>query len=335
LNIDASGLFTAICSEALRGTASYNDIAAAIDAGGDGSPSRQAVAGRMNAACLRLFEAILARAVRFRLVPALAPATSGFLARYQRVLVQDSTIVKLPARLFGAFSGVSNAQGPTCNGRIQAVYDLRNLDFVSFSIDSYSRNDRAAAPSLEVLRGDLVLRDRGYFTADEIARHVAAGADCVYRHKTGTTYLDPETREPLDLLELLRRDGHSSRSRSAPACSTPDAGRDWRGSMARASVCSSSSNTSTHIRGGWPPSAAASGRRSARMPRSGNRCADTVATTREPAGTSTRCTMHSLKLTRMSTGVASGDVALGDATPLGLSALSEGTPGSARRATRG
>lgn len=210
--IDASGLFTAICSEALRGTASYNDIAAAIDAGGDAAPSRQAVAGRMNAACLRLFEAILARAVRFRLVPALAPATSGFLARYQRVLVQDSTIVKLPARLFAAFSGVSNARGPTCNGRIQAVYDLRNLDFVSFSIDSYSRNDLAAAPSLEVLPGDLVLRDRGYFTADEIARHVAAGADCVYRHKTGTTYLDPETREPLDLLELLRRDGHLDRT---------------------------------------------------------------------------------------------------------------------------
>jgi len=206
--INALGLFIAVCSEALRGTASYNGIAAAIDAGGGGAPSRQAVARRMNGACLRLFEDILARAIHFRVAPALVPAGSGFLARYSRVLVQDSTIVKLPAWLFDAFSGVSNAHGPVCNGRIQAVYDLRNMDFVSFSIDSYSRNDLAAAPSLEVLPGDLVLRDRGYLTADEIARHVAAGADCIYRHKTGTIYLDPETREPVDLLALLRRDGH-------------------------------------------------------------------------------------------------------------------------------
>lgn len=49
-----------------------------------------------------------------------------------------------------------------------------------------------------------MLRDRGYLLANEIQRHTQAGADCIYRHKTGTIYLDPESGESIDLPKLLR-----------------------------------------------------------------------------------------------------------------------------------
>jgi len=75
------------------------------------------------------------------------------------------------------------------------------------SIDPYSKNDLAAAPELEIMEGDLVLRDRGYLTASEIQRHAACGAAFIYRHKTGMIYLDPETHRPLDLPALLKRRG--------------------------------------------------------------------------------------------------------------------------------
>jgi hypothetical protein len=52
-----------------------------------------------------------------------------------------------------------------------------------------------------------VLRDRGYLVLDEIPRHRAAGGDCIYRHKTGITYLDPQTGQLLDLLALLKQQG--------------------------------------------------------------------------------------------------------------------------------
>jgi hypothetical protein len=136
-----------------------------------------------------------------------AGAAKGFLASRHRILVQDSTLVPLPAWLFGSFSGVANAHSTVCNARLQVVYDLAAMDFVHFSLDPYSRNDLAAAPDLKLEAGDLVLRDRGYLTSAEIERHVQAGAHCIYRHKTGTTYLDPATLEPLDLLGLLRKHG--------------------------------------------------------------------------------------------------------------------------------
>jgi len=126
---------------------------------------------------------------------------------YRRVLVQDSTIIKLPDHLFVDFSGVANGQSQVCNARIQATYNLLDRRLIGFSIDPYSKNDLAAAPELPLQEGDLVLRDRGYLLLDEIQRHREAGADCSYRHKTGTVYLDLKTLQPIDLPALLKREG--------------------------------------------------------------------------------------------------------------------------------
>ena len=78
------------------------------------------------------------------------------------------------------------------------------MTFVSFEICAYSKNDLKAAPQLDLQKGDLSLRDRGYLTMSEISRHRAVGADCIYRHKTGHLYRDPLTGEVIDLLAELR-----------------------------------------------------------------------------------------------------------------------------------
>jgi Transposase DDE domain len=197
-----------LCELCIRGTPSFNDLAAAMDAEHGTLPSRQAVAYRMTAVLLQVIEKLLAAAVAHKCTSNIGGTQPGFLASYRRILVQDSTILKLPAWLFESFSGVANAHSSVCNARIQVVYDLVGMNFVHFSLDPYSRNDLAAAPDLQLEKGDLVLRDRGYLTSGEIERHIQAGAHCIYRHKTGTTYLDTTTLQPLDLLELLQKRGH-------------------------------------------------------------------------------------------------------------------------------
>jgi hypothetical protein len=156
----------------------------------------------------QVVETLLAATLAHKCSALLAGTASGFLASQRRILIQDSTILKLPTWLFESFSGVANAHATVCNARLQAVYDLAASRFIHFSLDSYSRNDLAAAPDLPLEAGDLVLRDRGYLTCEEIDRHLQAGAHCIYRHKTGTTYLDPDTLQPLDLLALLQEHGH-------------------------------------------------------------------------------------------------------------------------------
>jgi hypothetical protein len=172
----------------------------------DSGPSRQAVALRLGESFGTFIEHLLGDVIAHRLAgdDASPETLEERFCGYRRVLLQDSTVIKLPGRLFKDFSGVSNGQSSVCNARIQATYDLIPSRLVGFSIDPYSKNDLAAAPELPIQEGDLVLRDRGYLTPDEVRRHRAACADCIYRHKTGTTYLDPQTLQPIDLPFLLR-----------------------------------------------------------------------------------------------------------------------------------
>lgn len=124
---------------------------------------------------------------------------------FKRILVQDSTILKIPFRLFNIFSGVSNATTTVCNTRIQAVYDYVSGNFIAFSIDPYSKNDLTSAPELEIKKGDLILRDRGYYTNAEIKRHIDAEVDCIYRFKHRSVFLNIGNKKEIDLTKLLKK----------------------------------------------------------------------------------------------------------------------------------
>ena len=202
-------MLASICAECLRGSPSCNDLAAQIQTLSGTAPSRQAVSLRLNQAFENILQRLLEKVVSEKIAWDGLPAakTTPLFRNYRRVLVQDSTIIQLPSHLFEDFSGVSNAHSSVCNARIQATYNLLDHHLLAVSIDPYSKNDQAAAPELPLQKDDLSLRDRGYLVVDEIQRHREAGADCIYRHKTGTIYLDPRTDQPVDLPALLKNQG--------------------------------------------------------------------------------------------------------------------------------
>ena len=204
--IDAPDFLALMCLESQKGSPSYNDLASRLDTVYDISASKQAVCKRVNESCVLFFQAVLSKIIKSKIsnveIEALK-ASNGYI----RVLIQDSTIIKLPLRLFNIFSGVGNAHTTVCNARIQGVYDLLSGRFISFSIDSYSKNDLSAAPELELQSGDLALRDRGYYTNGEIERHIDAGADCIYRHKFKLIYIDPISGDAIDLTARLEKEG--------------------------------------------------------------------------------------------------------------------------------
>lgn len=205
--ISVAALLEHFCDAAVKGTVSYNDLAGTIQTATGVSVSRQAYWDRMKAdACVALFKAVLAHSM-------LLKCQRQELSRMQtcglftRILIQDSTIIQLPARLFEIFSGVKNAHTTTCNARIQGVYNLCSGHFVSFSIDPYSKNDVSASGDIETQPGDLLLRDRGYFLIDRIGELKAKDVDTISRYKHATVLYDPKTRQPIHLLDLLTRDG--------------------------------------------------------------------------------------------------------------------------------
>lgn len=194
-----------LCQAVCQSSVSCNDLAAAIQVHGGPSVSRQAIALRFKQSCSTFVQALLAVALQAK-CPELDDAQVQ-MSMFGRILVQDSTVVRLPGALRADFSGVGNAHARVCNARVQAVYDLKNGRFNHFSIDSYRRNDQAAAVDLVPEKGDLILRDRGYFDCRHIQAIIDKEADLITRYKHGVSMLEPGSGQALDLLRLLRRDG--------------------------------------------------------------------------------------------------------------------------------
>ena len=98
--ITAAALLASLCAQTLGGTASFNDIATALDTASGRQPARQSVAERFAQPCLRMIQTVLRLAINKRVTTSMqddVPA-QGLLSRYSRVLVQDSTIT-LAARM--------------------------------------------------------------------------------------------------------------------------------------------------------------------------------------------------------------------------------------------
>ena len=196
-----------MCLESQKGSPSYNDLASRHETVYNKSASKQAVNKKFNKSCVLFFQAVLANIIQSKL-PEQEIEVLKKTDKYKRILVQDSTIIKLPLRLYNVFSGISNACASVCNARIQGVYDILSGTFTSFSIDSYSKNDLSVASDLELHRRDLTLRDRGYYLIKEVKRHLDEGADCIYRCKGKSLFFDTESGKIINLLKLLKRKGN-------------------------------------------------------------------------------------------------------------------------------
>jgi len=202
--INAPDFLIHLCLESVSGTVSYNDLAARVQAHTGISASRQAYWERTDEQCMRFFQRVLEHIMLSKCGASDIPRSKS-LGRFKRILLQDSTIIKLPLRLFEVFSGVRNAHTAVCNARIQGTYDLLTGHFIQFSIDPYTKNDRAAAWEIPVQEGDLILRDRGYFIIRAIEEHKRAGADSINRYSHPTILFEPMGRKKINLFKLLTR----------------------------------------------------------------------------------------------------------------------------------
>jgi len=124
--------------------------------------------------------------------------------KFNRVLLQDSTILQLPKRLFQQYSGASNAAVSVANCRIQLCIDLMTNLLQTLGIDSYSVNDLKARHYLKPQKGDLVIRDRGYFALDQLINFVKERVHFIVRSKSNNKFYD-RFGKPINLHKVLSK----------------------------------------------------------------------------------------------------------------------------------
>lgn len=176
---------------------------------GNCSVAKQSLWERLTQSAVALLEQTLGLILAER-VQARTAAWPEALRSFKRVIIQDSTLIALCAKLAALFPGSRNQCG-TKHGqlRIQSLYDLLTQRFLFFGLSGFTRNDQTAAHDIlsTLQAGDLVLRDLGYFVVETFQRIAAASAFFLSRLRLDTGLFDPQTQRPLALLKALRRYG--------------------------------------------------------------------------------------------------------------------------------
>jgi len=129
------------------------------------------------------------------------------LSLFNRILVEDSTCVKLPSALFHEFPGPSNKSGKNvAMARIQLCVDIKNGDYVNYGLASYRDNDGSyAANILDYIKpNDLILRDLAYSSNNIFNQIEEKFAFYIARLKINSVIYSADNEELVDLGEVLR-----------------------------------------------------------------------------------------------------------------------------------
>ena len=202
--IDCVKLMHTICQETIKSSPSFRNLAEAYFFNHGTIVSKQAIAKKFNDDMLTLFKSILSNLFsKFLKLPKID--YSGKLKSiFNRILLQDSTVVKLPDSADESFIGMKNQNKNSKGCRIQAVFDILSNNFADFEITPYTVNDQKAASRTKsfLQRRDLIIRDLGYLTMDGLSRIIELKAFFISKIKTTTNFYDQDGNK-VNLLNLF------------------------------------------------------------------------------------------------------------------------------------
>lgn len=167
------------------------------------SVSKQAVFDRIHSSTVDFAKALLEHVVMQK---NRKQFDSTLFNSFGRVLLQDSTTLKLPDCLSNSYPGNASHGVQKAVARIQSIIDLKAIKFLHFGLGAYTQNDQSASGFITTLvkKTDLVIRDLGYFAIDTFKSLIASEVLFLSRMKfnVGLYNLDGS---PIALKKLLHK----------------------------------------------------------------------------------------------------------------------------------
>lgn len=164
----ASGFVLSLMKSVITGKASFNQLAANLDHSELKSISRQAVWKRMDTSTIPFLMDTVGVALKQRWSKEALVASAVF----DRVIIEDSSQVKLARANSEEFPGHGNDGGKTAGCKFDMAFDLLSGEPVTSTLHLATEQDREIGKDLvDLIReNDLMLRDMGYFSRGEFAR---------------------------------------------------------------------------------------------------------------------------------------------------------------------
>lgn len=159
-----------------------------------------------NASAARFMKACLSYILKEVIHKDIAPLSDlPHLARFNRILIQDSTKAELHEKLSPHFKG-SGGAASTSAVKIDYIFDYQSEETINVEFFSGNIPDQALANRIIALleEKDLVLRDLGYYLLDSMKKIEEKKAYYVSRFKVDVNvYESKESKEPLNLAKFL------------------------------------------------------------------------------------------------------------------------------------
>lgn len=130
----------------------------------------------------------------------------GLFQWFDRVILQDSTTFHLPDSLVRYFPGNKSNGKQRALVRIQSGYDIKHNQFCFFGLTPYTANDQSASCGIKnvVRKGDIIIRDLGYFVVNALEIIIQANAFFLTRlHFNICVYKPTNSTKKLNLLQLI------------------------------------------------------------------------------------------------------------------------------------
>jgi Transposase DDE domain len=127
---------------------------------------------------------------------------------FNRILIEDSTLVELHEKLSPYFKGFGGAASGAAL-KIDFIFDYLSEQFVDIEFFSANKPDQSLASRIITMleKYDLVIRDLGYFVLKSIKDIEKAEAYYISRLKSNVdVYMSKEAQEPLDLAVFLDKE---------------------------------------------------------------------------------------------------------------------------------
>jgi hypothetical protein len=165
--------------------------------------SKQAVFDRIGARAVIFAEKLLKQAICRKLGHGQSRKLFG---SFRKILLHDSTTLRLPKVLAQWFKGNVADGEQKAVARIQTIIDIQTMRFLHLDLSSFIHNDQGASGEIDevVSKGDLVIRDLGYFVLGSLQRIIDKQAYFLSRLKYGLNFYDWQGNE-IDWKTLLKR----------------------------------------------------------------------------------------------------------------------------------
>jgi hypothetical protein len=171
----AAGFLQSLLSSVATGLASLNQIVGELKDRNHPGMARQSLHQRFGTRSTAFLIAVLCDLMQQRFNTA-AAALNG--SGIQRIIIEDASSQVMPKSNAETFPAHGNHHGKTAGVKVDFAYDLLTSLVISHTLQSATEQDKSIGKEfiVEIRRGDLVLRDMGYFIIDEFTAIELRGA---------------------------------------------------------------------------------------------------------------------------------------------------------------